>query len=216
MTQKERQARSKHMILQAAMKEFGNYNYEDVTMEKICSRHRISKGMMYHYYENKDALFLECAREVFDQLKAYIARDAETITDQDALVRTRNYFLIREYYFNLYPMQKNIFENAVFRAPKHLKSAIWELRRPIREMNRQFLWQTILKLQLRPNIQQAVAARYIESIEHVFWELLDQFNTKNQLSDLHEVSIVGKQLLDMVFFGIVRQPYETERSQTDA
>ena len=42
MTQKERQERSKREILQAAMEEFGNYGYEKVTVESICSRHGIS------------------------------------------------------------------------------------------------------------------------------------------------------------------------------
>ena len=50
MTQQERQARSRAKIFEAAMDEFGTQPFEDVTMDAICSRHAISKGMMYHYY----------------------------------------------------------------------------------------------------------------------------------------------------------------------
>ena len=57
MTQKERQARSRREILQAAQEEFGSSGYDGVNMEGICTRHGISKGMMYHYYANKDDLF---------------------------------------------------------------------------------------------------------------------------------------------------------------
>ena len=57
MTQKERQERSRQEIFRAAMEEFGTRGYEEVTMERICSGHGISKGMMYHYYSNKDELF---------------------------------------------------------------------------------------------------------------------------------------------------------------
>ena len=49
MTQQERQARSRAKIFEAAMDEFGTQPFEDVTMDAICSRHAISKGMMYHY-----------------------------------------------------------------------------------------------------------------------------------------------------------------------
>ena len=56
MTQKERQERSKREILEAAMEEFGTRGYDAVTMEGICGGHGISKGMLYHYYPNKDAL----------------------------------------------------------------------------------------------------------------------------------------------------------------
>lgn len=60
MTQKERQERSRKEIYQAALEEFGTYGYDKVNMERICGNHGISKGMMYHYYSNKDELFLLC------------------------------------------------------------------------------------------------------------------------------------------------------------
>ena len=56
MTQKERQERSREMIYQAALQEFGTYGYGGVNMEGICGRHGISKGMMYHYFSRKDDL----------------------------------------------------------------------------------------------------------------------------------------------------------------
>ena len=56
MKQAQRQERSRREILQAAMEEFGTHNYNDVTIDNICSRHGISKGMMYHYYSGKDDL----------------------------------------------------------------------------------------------------------------------------------------------------------------
>ena len=72
MKQAQRQERSRREILQAAMEEFGTYNYSDVTIDNICSRHGISKGMMYHYYSGKDDLFLLCAREMFQALKEHM------------------------------------------------------------------------------------------------------------------------------------------------
>lgn len=60
MKQQERQERSRREIFQAAMEEFGAHGYDKVSMENLCTRHGISKGMMYHYYSNKDELFLLC------------------------------------------------------------------------------------------------------------------------------------------------------------
>ena len=78
MTQKERQERSKREILVAAMEEFGTHDYEVVTMDSICGNHGISKGMMYHYYPNKDALFLLCVQTTFQDLRDNIQSDVET------------------------------------------------------------------------------------------------------------------------------------------
>ena len=58
MRQQERQERSRQLIAQAALEEFGSAGYDAVTMDGICAGHGISKGMMYHYYANKDELFL--------------------------------------------------------------------------------------------------------------------------------------------------------------
>ena len=70
MTQKERQERSRKEIYQAALEEFGTYGYDKVNMERICGNHGISKGMMYHYYSNKDELFLLCVERTFQELRA--------------------------------------------------------------------------------------------------------------------------------------------------
>ena len=122
MTQKERQERSKREILQAAMEEFGNYGYEKVTVESICSRHGISKGMMYHYYSNKDELFLLCVQKTFQELKIYVDQQAADLADQSTIDTIKNFFMIREYYFQLHPEQKLIFENALTRRK------IWQIR----------------------------------------------------------------------------------------
>ena len=94
MTQKERQERSRREILRAAREEFGSHDYGQVTMEGICSRHGISKGMMYHYYANKDELFLLCVQDTFLSLRAYVEREAEKLAGQKNFDAIKKYFMI--------------------------------------------------------------------------------------------------------------------------
>ena len=79
MKQKERQERSRKEIFQAAMEEFGSNDYDKVTMESICTRHKISKGTMYHYYSGKDELFLQCVEATFQMLKEYVKPGSYTL-----------------------------------------------------------------------------------------------------------------------------------------
>ena len=120
MTQKERQDRSREEIYRAALEEFGALGYERVNMERICGQHGISKGMMYHYYSNKDELFLLCVERTFADLKAHVERDMGELAGQDIVDAIKNFFMIREYYFQLHPRQKVIFEEAMLHPPKHL------------------------------------------------------------------------------------------------
>ena len=133
MTQKERQDRSKEEICRAAMEEFGTLGYDKVTMERICGNHGISKGMMYHYYSNKDELFLLCVERTFTDLKAHVERDMGELEGQTFLDTIKNFFMIREYYFQLHPKARMIFEEVLLHPPKHLVAQIQELRGPIRD-----------------------------------------------------------------------------------
>ena len=149
MTQKERQERSKREILVAAMEEFGTHDYEVVTMDSICGNHGISKGMMYHYYPNKDALFLLCVQVTFQDLRDHIRSSVEQLEEQGGFEAIKAYFLLREQYFQEHPMEKNVFENALLRPPRHLREQIWALRAPVRELNHQFIWRVVGRMPLR-------------------------------------------------------------------
>ena len=168
MTQKERQERSREEIYQAALEEFGTSGYDNVNMERICGNHGISKGMMYHYYSSKDALFLLCVERTFAELKDYVEQHAELLDGQDTLNDIREYFLIREHFFQQNPREKMIFETAMLRPPKLLAEQIHQLRAPIRSMNREFLRRLVGKMPLRPGLDQEKATRYLESVGYFF------------------------------------------------
>ena len=126
MTQKERQERSRKEIYQAALEEFGTYGYDKVNMERICGNHGISKGMMYHYYSNKDELFLLCVERTFQELRAHVERDMAHLSGEDTAAAVKDFFMIRERFFQLHPQQKLVFESAMLRPPKHLATRYLE------------------------------------------------------------------------------------------
>ena len=174
-------------------------------MEGICTRHGISKGMMYHYYSNKDELFLLCVQDTFQELKDYVERESEALSGQSGLAALRNYFLCREHFFQQRPGQKRIFETAMLHPPAHLEEQIQVLRGPIRALNQRFLERVIAGMDLRPGLGQKQAARYLESAEAVFWSVVRQYQVGQEEDGLHTVLGAVQEVLDMVLFGVVRQ-----------
>ena len=205
MTQKERQERSKREILQAAMEEFGNCGYEKVTVESICSRHGISKGMMYHYYSNKDELFLLCVQKTFQELKIYVDQQAADLADQSTIDTIKNFFMIREYYFQLHPEQKLIFENALIRPPKDLADQIRAMRKPIRETNRKFLSRIVSRMTLRPGLDPEKVTHYLEGMGEHFWSIAAHCGSEEPYYDIHSMLEAAEELLDMTLFGVLQQ-----------
>ena len=205
MKQQERQKKSKEKILQAAIPEFSASGYDKVTMENICTRHGISKGMMYHYYSGKDDLFLLCVQNMYQMMQQYLEENMAELEKKDALHALKEFWMLRESFFGEHPPFKNIFENALLRTPPHLFEKIEEIRGPIEALNRQFLHRTIGKIELRENLKKENVSIYLEAMESVFWKLVEQYRREQRISDVHSLMEAAGELWDMVLLGVVRQ-----------
>ncbi len=205
MKQQERQKKSKEKILQAAITEFSASGYDKVTMENICTRHGISKGMMYHYYSGKDDLFLLCVQNMYQMMQQYLEENMAELEKKDALHALKEFWMLRESFFGEHPPFKNIFENALLRTPPHLFEKIEEIRGPIEALNRQFLHRTIGKIELRENLKKENVSIYLEAMESVFWKLVEQYRREQRISDVHSLMEAAGELWDMVLLGVVWQ-----------
>lgn len=91
MRREERNALSKQKILEAALCEFGNNGYEKASLNTVCSACDISKGNIYHYFKDKDEIYLSCVKSCFDALnnvlEGYSVNENQTI-----LENIRDYF----------------------------------------------------------------------------------------------------------------------------
>ncbi len=61
---------TKSVIFQTAFKLFATHGYQETSISMIAKNAGISKGLMYHYYRNKEDLLLEVLKTVsLDQIK---------------------------------------------------------------------------------------------------------------------------------------------------
>ena len=70
MKQKEKNQKSREHILEFAFAEFAAQGYLGASVNTICGAGNISKGLLYHYYTDKDALHLDCVKACFQELTA--------------------------------------------------------------------------------------------------------------------------------------------------
>jgi AcrR family transcriptional regulator len=67
---------SRHKIIEAALREFGEHGYDGASTNQICQAAGISKGLLYHYFKSKENLFLAvCSRCVEDLESGYDRAD---------------------------------------------------------------------------------------------------------------------------------------------
>lgn len=201
--QSERTRKSRAQILDAAMQEFGTADYAAVSVERICTRHGISKGLMYHYYAGKDALFLACASQVFGALAQYLDAHLPQLYACDSSERIRDYFLLRDAFFAEHPLEKRVFENAMFHAPPQLVPEIAKMRKPLAQANAHFMAHVVNTVGLRDGITKQEATRYLESVEFVFWTML-RMNGVQDMSQSQALRQCTERLLDMLLYGIAK------------
>lgn len=98
MTQEERNQESLAQITQAAIREFGKYGYQESSINRICQKGHISKGKLYHYFKDKEALFHACACKTYHEftnfMSHYHPEPAATIEQN-----FHDFFHRRQYFF---------------------------------------------------------------------------------------------------------------------
>ena len=123
MNREEKNALSRQRILEAALEEFSQKGYEAASLSNVCAEKGISKGIIYHHFKDKDALYLLCVEDCFDRVCAYLREAAGKLsgTEEEKLAA---YFDARLRFFALQPVYLGIFAEAAFNPPPALAEEI--------------------------------------------------------------------------------------------
>jgi len=149
-------------------------------------------------------LFLLCVERTFQELRAHVERDMAHLSGEDTAAAVKDFFMIRERFFQLHPQQKLVFESAMLRPPKHLAAQIQALRAPMRRLNQEFIEGLIDKMPLRPDLKPEMVTRYLETIESLFQNMIVSYQGGHPAQDFHAMLETAGELLNMVLFGILR------------
>ncbi len=96
---------TKDKIILKALQYFAEHDYQTVSLNSIAKGIGITKGGIYHYFNSKDDLFLECMTSVVDKMKEFsLGSMNENIELEDvltALFSFDNIFKIMADSFNI-------------------------------------------------------------------------------------------------------------------
>lgn len=190
---------SKSRIIEAAIMEFGTNGYQGASLNSVCAS-GISKGLLYHNFENKDALYLSCMERCFHEIVEYFqAQELENSLEC--------YMDKRQHFFNAHPYHARMFMECISQPPLHLLPALQEIQKGFNEMNQQFIVSMLDSLPLRNSITKEDAYQYFLFIQSMFnnsfaTPQVQHANVDNPML-LHEQSL--PKLLDFMLYGIVER-----------
>lgn len=199
MKKEEKTELTKKKILSAAIEEFGTNGYQGASLNAICQA-GIPKGLLYHNFKNKDALYLSCVEWCFQSLTKCL-REAQIGNDLE------KYMQVRMNFFREHKMEAHIFFDAVLQPPEKLYPEICMLKKEFDELNRGFYREMMSSLQLREDVSYEDAMRYFTMMQEMFNH---SFSCQNygtmSLSDkieIHERDL--PKILDLMLYGIARR-----------
>ena len=168
MKREEKNALSRQRILDAAMEEFSRRGYEGASLNTVCAEKGLSKGIIYHYFSDKDDLYLLCVQTCFDDLTSYL-RDTVRLLSGSVEERLQRYFDARLRFFTEHPLYLGIFTGAVCDPPPGLVPAIAERRRTFDDLNISVLTELLNSVPLREGL-------CVQTVAEDFRVYMDYFN----------------------------------------
>lgn len=147
-------------ILQSALAEFGARGYAGGTINHICQS-GISKGLIYHNFQNKDDLYLACLKISCSTLLSML-KEGRCGSD---LTR---YMQIRMDFFRNRPQEARIFFEAILQPPESLLGQIQEILRPLEEVNERVFEELLSSVTLRDGVTREDALLCLHQMQRMF------------------------------------------------
>lgn len=147
MNREEKNQQTKRRILDSALAEFSKQGYGASSINAICAAQNLSKGIVYHYFETKDELFLACVQECFQRLTEHIRANMNASGDVEHCLQ--DYFALRTKFFRAYPVYQRLFCEAIVSPPAHLRKQIQKCKQDFEDLNIQMLTKLLAPLPLR-------------------------------------------------------------------
>lgn len=206
MKREEKNVLSRQKIINSAIAEFGTKSYAEASLNAICKNGNISKGIIYHYFKDKDELYLVCVTECFDRLTAFLNSKKTTFNNFEEDIK--KYLDMRQQFFSENHYFANIFASAVLQSPKHLIAQIKKIKAELDALNVNYYEQAIQNVNLRSDVCRKEAIEYFLIFQEAFNNSFQNktYGDFRNLVDDHELKL-SKQLKIMLY-GIAKE--ETE------
>lgn len=185
-------------IMEYAMREFGRNGYAGGTINNICKA-GINKGLLYHNFSGKDALYLACLNVSCQKLMQHIR-------EQDGTKNLTYYIAARMYTFSRYPDEAHIFFEALLSPPAHLLDKITPALSEFGALNEQMINVTLNAVSLRDGLSRDDAIAYFQMMQTMLNGYFSSPSFNNtalpEKIELHEKLL--PQLLDFMLYGIAK------------
>lgn len=197
MKREEKNLHSRHKIIDAALQEFASKGYGLSSVNTICNEGDISKGILYHYFKDKDDIYLTCIKECFGELTAYLREHVIKANNYSV----QNYFNARLTFFKKNPLYQRLFCDAIISPPSHLKKEIGSIKADFDALNISVLTDLLKGYKLQHDIDLGQAIEMFQLFQ-------DFVNARYQMMPDGEFDLVSHESMcsrsiNVLLYGVI-------------
>lgn len=205
MKREEKSMLSRQKIIDSARKEFAEKGYGLSSINTICADGDLSKGILYHYFKDKDELYLLCVSTCFEGLTRVLKKSHEQLSGapEEALNQV---FRDRLTYFSEHPMDQRLFCEAVIAPPERLAAQIGAIKAPFNHVNEEILTDILSRETLRGEYT-------LDEVIRSFREYQDFINARlrNTPGSAFEREQICQRALRILLYGVIDPKGKTEK-----
>lgn len=194
MKREEKNLLTKGKILDSALAEFARKGYEGASLNSVCASGGISKGIIYHYFADKDELYLACVSQCFEALSQAVER--VPVEGKDTAQGLRAYFEGREAFFAAHPACGELFCSATSNPPLHLRERVAAARSRLDSLSRDVLIRLLQGARLRPGIG-------LQDVAEEFRRYQDFFNQRARDLPPRKREAACRMAVDILLYGVI-------------
>lgn len=199
MKREEKTRLTKEKIITAAIEEFGEKGYKAASINHICDA-GIPKGLLYHNFENKDALYIACLKSCFQEW-------TDSLSAAAASTRIADYLEARMDFLRANRWKGNIILEALVHPPEQHQTEIFRIRQSYDALNLTLLEGILSTHALREGVDKEKALNYFVMMQDMFnWYCCSpRFDKQSpgQIALMHEETL--PEMLDYMLYGIARE-----------
>lgn len=192
-------------ILEAAIIEFAEKGYEAASTNKIKERAKVAKGLLFHYFKNKEKLYIESYKRVLKWSKEKFEEFALKNADEEFFLFLKKWSLNKITLAAQNPVYSR-FLLTVTNLPLRLQSTVLDMIKANLLGSTGILYEKIKSVGLREGISHEDALKFIMSVFEGLGNLyLNQYRDKPEelLNNTEKILSDTDKFLDMIKFGLL-------------
>lgn len=186
---------TKERILEACAEEFALFGFDCATINRICQKHGISKGLIYHNFKNKEELFLLCVEQSVDRFISFMSKQ-EYGTDFKLYMKKRYAF------FDSHPNDSRLIFSVAMTGNGEFSEKLRSIKGRFDEFNRGIYLSAVKNIRLRKGVSESDALDYYSLLQNM---LNGYISIGNFNSDFLNHERMPEKILDFILYGLAEQ-----------